>query len=42
MKNIEKKEKKSNAKTRAESDMGLMNGYCGFDRRMALIQRRLD
>jgi len=39
MKNIEKKERKSNAKTRAESAMNLINGHYGFDRRMALIQQ---
>ncbi|MBN4053222.1 IS256 family transposase [bacterium AH-315-L15] len=39
MKNIEKKQRKSNAKSRAESAMNLINGDYGFDSRMALIQQ---
>ena len=39
MKNIEKKERKSNAKTRAASAMRLINGDYGFDSRMTLIQQ---
>ena len=39
MKNIEKKRRKSNSKSRAESAMNLINGDYGFDSRMALIQQ---
>lgn len=39
MKNIEKKERKSKALTRAESAMNLINGHYSFDSRMALIQQ---